>query len=510
MRVPEMGVEAVGASLQRRREFTALAETLIGLGPFAQAISTVTGLVLVAALWASVDATVLVSWYAALVTTVLWRAWIIAKRRRLDRGSEIPRSTIRAYRLGVVASGFVWGLTPVLLLPEMNPGALAIVAMMLAGITAGAVTVVSALPRTFTLFALPALLPFVILTLLRGNWESMVFGLLGLFFLIMMHKVSHDLYQVLRGNVRLSLQLRRERDLAFTTVQALAEGVVRLLPDGRVSYINVAAANILGMDPDASLEGEAFGELFPVVLPSGTSSWEVIRRQVVENRLPLDLREDLWFSRKPEGDPDGRWLRLVARPLLDEHEQLTEVIVVLRDCTLERTLFDRLEHHARHDPLTGLANRRALDDGLRRAVEAARRHDTVSILVFLDLDGFKQVNDRAGHVFGDRMLVAIAREMKQDLRADDLLCRIGGDEFTLLLRDCTLDDARAVAEKLADRVGRLVLQQDQARFAVGLSFGLARVDGQSAPQDIMLCADQACYAAKERKRAHGSIRERPG
>lgn len=168
---------------------------------------------------------------------------------------------------------------------------------------------------------------------------------------------------------------------------------------------------------------------------------------------------------------------------------------------MERTLFDRLEHHARHDPLTGLANRRALDAAQGRVVEACRNGTAgPSMLVFLDLDRFKQVNDEAGHVFGDRMLVAIAGEMRSGLRSDDLLVRVGGDEFALLLRDCAPNDAEIVTRKLTDRVEALSLEHQGREYSVGISFGMAKVDGSRDPVDVMAEADAACYRANAARR----------
>lgn len=501
-------------TLQKRREFKALAETLFALGPRAQAISAAVGLVLVMLLWSWSEPALLLGWYVVLLLSSLWRIALIQRRRRLDPGAELPKSLVRSFQIGVACNGLVWGLAPLVLLPEPDLIPLTMVIVVLAGMVSGGVAVLSGVAGTFALFAVPALFPVIVLLFLQGQIGTSLLGLLGLFYLFMIRSVSGDLHRILKGRIQLALQLRRERDLAFTTVKALAEGVVRVRPDGQISYINDAAAAILDLEPESAIDHLEFEHIFPVTTSRGERVWELVRIQVIEGGLPLDVREDLWFTRGADGDPElrGRWLQVVARPLLDEQDQLIEVIIVMRDRTLERMLFDRLEHHARHDPLTGLGNRRSLGAALRRAIENARKHpESSAMLLFLDLDGFKQVNDRAGHLFGDRMLVRVAREMSSELRSEDLLCRIGGDEFALLLRDTTSEEAAVVSEKLAERVTALNLDHQQREYGVGLSVGIASIDAAMEPDQIIEKADQACYAAKKNKRRRkASGRSSPG
>ena len=121
---------------------------------------------------------------------------------------------------------------------------------------------------------------------------------------------------------------------------------------------------------------------------------------------------------------------------------------MLRDVTIENRIALRLSFEATHDPLTGLQNRRAFTERLDEAVRGARERGEHHAVGFIDLDRFKVVNDRFGHAVGDRLLHEIARVMGRVVRGGDVLARIGGDEFALLLSNCRLDDARHVAEKL--------------------------------------------------------------
>ncbi|MCL5960758.1 MAG: sensor domain-containing diguanylate cyclase [Chloroflexi bacterium] len=155
-----------------------------------------------------------------------------------------------------------------------------------------------------------------------------------------------------------------------------------------------------------------------------------------------------------------------------------------------------LAHLATHDPLTGLSNRRSLGDALERSVARARRGNS-SALLFLDVDNFKNVNDRLGHAAGDRALVSLARLLQDQVRAVDLPARMGGDEFAVLLDGTNLEGARAAAERIRLGVEALQVTLDDLGFRLSLSIGLVAVDGRIDPGLALSRADSAMYRAKE-------------
>lgn len=159
----------------------------------------------------------------------------------------------------------------------------------------------------------------------------------------------------------------------------------------------------------------------------------------------------------------------------------------------------QLAWQARHDALTGLANRRAFEARIEHAVGAHRRLGDVGTLLYIDLDRFKAVNDTCGHAAGDRLLHELGVLLRGRLRADDEVFRLGGDEFAMILRDCTREDARRLAEGLCAAIGDFAFECGGRAFHVGASIGLARMDDASA---LMQAADQACYAAKHGGRGH--------
>lgn len=155
-------------------------------------------------------------------------------------------------------------------------------------------------------------------------------------------------------------------------------------------------------------------------------------------------------------------------------------------------------HLAHHDALTGIANRLAFTDHLAHCVERARRHGRGFTLMFVDLDHFKWVNDTLGHQVGDHLLVQTARRLRETVRAEDFVARIGGDEFTILLEDMTsVEDAERMAGKVLAALGEAVDLQGQ-RVGASASVGIAFFPQHGHDADtLMHSADQAMYRAKQ-------------
>jgi diguanylate cyclase (GGDEF)-like protein len=169
-------------------------------------------------------------------------------------------------------------------------------------------------------------------------------------------------------------------------------------------------------------------------------------------------------------------------------------------------LLAEVEHRAARDPLTGLANRRSLDDSLDRELSRARREGASLSLVLLDVDHFKAINDGHGHQVGDEVLAIVARTLAETVRDMDLVARYGGEEFVVLLPGTALDDAMGTAERLRTAVAR-----QQAPAPVTVSAGVATFPDQApSGAELLVLADRALYEAKRagRNRVVASSGER--
>jgi diguanylate cyclase (GGDEF)-like protein len=177
-----------------------------------------------------------------------------------------------------------------------------------------------------------------------------------------------------------------------------------------------------------------------------------------------------------------------------------EVDRLERELALARARMTELEAHAEIDPLTDVLNRRGFERELKRSLAHVKRYGTSAALVYLELDGFKAVNDAHGHAAGDAVLRAVAAVLARHVRASDVVARLGGDEFAVLLWHLTEADADAKAAQLEAAITRTTATHAGATLAVGASAGAALLLPLDRPADALDRADRAMYARKGTRR----------
>ncbi|MDA3935436.1 MAG: EAL domain-containing protein [Actinomycetota bacterium] len=195
---------------------------------------------------------------------------------------------------------------------------------------------------------------------------------------------------------------------------------------------------------------------------------------------------------------DGQWRSMLclASPWFTSDGVIGGLVGQCQDLTDRQEREEQLAFMASHDVLTGLPNRRTFVDELDRAVSHARRGD-YGVLLLLDVDNFKAYNDALGHREGDQALVNFALLLQTHLRAGDLLARIGGDEFAVLLEKADIATAREIAERMRTAASHEEFVTDSRRYGLGLSAGLVRIDGRLDARELFDVADNAMYRAKE-------------
>jgi diguanylate cyclase (GGDEF)-like protein/PAS domain S-box-containing protein len=213
-------------------------------------------------------------------------------------------------------------------------------------------------------------------------------------------------------------------------------------------------------------------------------------------------------------DGTYRWMRCQALAVRSgPNGSATRLVGSLTDVTAQRELEEKLRYGAHHDALTGLPNRTLFLDRLTQALARSRRNPEARIaLLFLDLDGFKQVNDNLGHLAGDQLLVEVAVRIGQRLRQSDTAARLGGDEFAVLLEDVRAPEAvDAIAADISRRLCA-PYEIDGEEVVISAAVGAAlSVTGQERPDDILRSADSAMYQAKlkGRRRAEAEAAQAP-
>jgi diguanylate cyclase (GGDEF)-like protein len=197
---------------------------------------------------------------------------------------------------------------------------------------------------------------------------------------------------------------------------------------------------------------------------------------------------------------DGRvvWISSHAKTLPDASGRPRRMIGVTQDITERKRREEQERFLAYHDSLTGLPNRRLLDDRLRQAVNLAQRRDARVAVMLIDLDDFKRVNDQLGHRAGDAVLREVAHRLAGCVRKADTLARQGGDEFVVVIPDLGQEaDCQVVAEKIL-RVLEPAFSTDGSEFRIGASIGISIYPGDAGDGDALLRnADAAMYRAKQ-------------
>lgn len=196
-----------------------------------------------------------------------------------------------------------------------------------------------------------------------------------------------------------------------------------------------------------------------------------------------------------------------ATPILSEEGGFGGSLGMLTDITLLKDQQRRLEQMAHYDALTGLPNRILLADRLRLAMAHTQRNQCLLAVCYLDLDGFKPVNDTHGHAAGDRLLIEIARRLTQSLRAEDTAARLGGDEFVLLLGNLANDDqCRQMLDRLLELIAAPYPLDHIHSVSVSASIGVTLYPLDPVDADTLLRhADQAMYRVKQAGRGHVMI-----
>jgi diguanylate cyclase (GGDEF)-like protein len=178
-----------------------------------------------------------------------------------------------------------------------------------------------------------------------------------------------------------------------------------------------------------------------------------------------------------------------------------EVDRLERELSTARSQMAELEARAEIDPLTDILNRRGFERELKRSLAHAKRYGTSAALIYLDLDGFKAVNDRNGHAAGDTVLTAVASVLARHVRASDVVGRLGGDEFAVLLWHLTEADAQGKAQLLEAAIARTTATHAGTALSVGASAGAVLLLPLDQPADVIERADRAMYARKADRRS---------
>lgn len=291
------------------------------------------------------------------------------------------------------------------------------------------------------------------------------------------------------GEVALAVVVnRRQAQIHLQTValEAMPDGVMITDYDGRIEWVNPGFTRITGHSAQ-----EAVGQT-PRILRSGKHTDAFYQNLWQTVRSGQTWRGELYNKRK-----DGS-IYTEQETIASVHDTgggISHFVAIKQDISQRKEQEARIQHLATHDSLTDLPNLRALEAALGRVVPQARR-GRVGALLLLDLDNFKAVNNTAGHGVGDELLALLAGKLQHLLRRGDLLARVGGDEFAVLLEGTTFEDARSVAVRLCQYIDESRHKVGGHTFDLTGSVGLVPIDGSLEPAELLALVHAALQTAK--------------
>ena len=280
-----------------------------------------------------------------------------------------------------------------------------------------------------------------------------------------------------------------EMRLAAKVFESAAEGVLVADAAAAIMSVNKAFTEATGYTAE-EVEGKN-----PRLLQSGRHDAAFYRQMWRSLAKTGQWRGEIWNRRK-NGEVYPEWLTISV--VQNERGQVTNYVGVFADITFLKRTEQRLRYSATHDPLTSLPNRELFEDRLNQTLALARRAKSQSVVMMLDMDRFKEINDSMGHAAGDRLLQAVAQRLTTCMRECDTVARLGGDEFAVVLGGASDSQyCAAVAQRILDELSK-PLAIDGRELAVNASIGISLfpTDGKD-PESLLKSADAAMYRAKQ-------------
>ena len=302
---------------------------------------------------------------------------------------------------------------------------------------------------------------------------------------------------------QMSKKYEEENQRLTAIINSMNCAVVVTYANGSIQMMNPLAEALTGWKQEEAY-GKDLGEVVTLIDKDMDEVIDNLATQAIQAGKVLSLPDNCNLLAK-----DGKIIPIgdSVAPIRDVDGNISGAVLMLQDITKRKQAEAQLLRNACHDPLTALPNRVLFIDRLRQTIERSRRRNDYNFAVlFLDLDGFKQINDRFGHSIGDDFLVAIARRLESCLRSGDTVARFGGDEFAVLLEDIKdVTDATNVAKRILETLS-LPLKLNGNQIIPTASIGIALSShGYEEPQNLIRDADIAMYRAKRQGKARYGI-----
>ena len=297
-------------------------------------------------------------------------------------------------------------------------------------------------------------------------------------------------------NMQLVSDMKSERERAEVTLHSIGDAVITTNINGEIEYMNHVASSLTGWTIEDA-KNKPVQDIFRIEdLDTGEPIHDVVMSclddGITINKSTLSLI-----------DKDGhkKYIESSISPILKTSGKAEGVVIVFHDETQRRQLESTIKHQAAHDPLTDLLNRDAFDIELSDHVYDAKNNNKNHVLCYLSLNRFKLINDTAGHHAGDQCLIQVSSLILSCIRNDDILSRLGGDEFGLILKNCTHKSVLKISDNISKAISNMAFSWDGCEYKISASIGINPLDKNSLDAtDAIRKADLACYTAKDQSK----------
>jgi len=306
-------------------------------------------------------------------------------------------------------------------------------------------------------------------------------------------------FQDVTARRKIERELAESHELIRVTLESIGDAVITTDADGKVVWLNSVAEAMIGWSRQEA-RGRPLAEIFVIINPETRKpSKNPVELCLTDGAVAGLANQSILVSR--HGVECG--IEDKASPILNAEGCVLGAVLVFHDVSEQRRLGREMTHRATHDGLTGLVNRSEFDIRLSRLLEGKK--SDLHVILYIDLDEFKVVNDSCGHGAGDLLLRQVAALLAGRVRARDTVARLGGDEFGVILERCSLVEGHRIAQKICDQIEKFHFVFEAQRFRIGASIGVVPIDQRWDNSAAALkAADGCCYAAKEagRHRVH--------
>ena len=460
-------------------------------------VSVAVGAILCWSLLGVADKTSIIKWFSIFLVISTGRICLLYLFHKSTPGTKNIAHWHIGFLIGAYSVAAVWGAAPFYLFPYQNPQAQIIFLLAVIGLSAG--TIASLCPSLTVAcgYLSLTLLPLASSMISHGTSDSVLVGLLILLFLAV----------ILSGVIRINRNIHENIQLRFQSIER--EIKLKASQDRYKHIFNNAPLGIFHYDTGSTIIScnSAFSDIIGSSKEKlvGFDMLANIKQRGVVNAIKASLSKGDGFF---EGDYTSVTsvkitpIRAFFKAIRNTEQRIIGGVGILEDFTEQQLSEQQIQYHTTYDALTGLPNRRLLMSQLDNEISRATRHGRYGALIFLDLDNFKTINDSLGHSVGDKLLKVISKRLTDNVRQEDCVARMGGDEFIIILTeldgdmDGAVEKARKGAEKIRDYLSapcKIEGYEMHITPSIGVSL-FPKPDKGS--EDILKQADAAMYKAK--------------